>query len=243
VERDAAFQAGAVDGIVSDLLGAAFAAQAGFDARVTSLTDGRYGIVSAPGSGITSAAGLAGVPVGLSTSTIIQYATDVLLKRGGLRSEEIVGMAVPKIQVRMELLLSGQLKAACLPEPLLSVARARGAVLIAASDESGFGAGVLLFSSKVLDARIGDVRALYAAYWKAAQAINANDASYRAFLVEKASFPKEIRDQFRFVRYRAPRLPEAADVRDVLAWMKGRGLLTKDIDAAALLDGRAIAGW
>ncbi len=243
VERDAAFQAGAVDGVVSDLLGAALAAQAGFDVRVTSLTDGRYGIVSAPGSGIANAAGLAGVPVGISTSTIIQYATDVLLKRAGLTPDQIVGMAVPKIQVRMELLLAGQLKAACLPEPLLSVARARGATLIAASDESGFGAGVLLFSRKVLDTRLADVRALYAAYWKAAQAVNANDAAYRSFLVEKAAFPKEIRDQFRFVRYHAPRLPEISDVRDVLAWMKGKGLLSKDIDPATLLDGRAIAGW
>ena len=243
VERDAALQSGKLDGAVSDLLGAALAAKGGFDLRVTSLTDGRYGIVAAPGSGITTAAGLAGVPIGISTSTIIQYATDVLLSRAGLTRSQIVGLSVPKIQVRMELLAAGQLKAACLPEPLLSVARARGATLIAASDAAGFGAGVLLFPRALLDTRLDDARRFYAAYRDACQKINGDNDAYRDFLVEKASFPREIVSSFQFVRYQTPRLPSVQDVRDVLTWMKTAGLLTDDIDPSSLLDGRAIAGW
>lgn len=243
VERDAALQAGKIDGAVSDLLGAALAAKNGFDLRVTSLTDGRYGIVSAAGSGITTAAGLAGVPIGVSMSTIIQYATDVLLTRAGLAPAQIVGLAVPKIQVRMELLGAGQLKAACLPEPLLSVARARGATLIAATDAAGFGAGVLLFPRAVLDARLADVHAFYAAYRYACAKINGDTDAYRGFLVDKASFPREIESSFQFVRYQEPRLPSVKDVRDVIAWMTTKGLLSADIDPSSLLDGRAIAGW
>jgi len=60
VERDAALQAGAIDGAVSDLLAVAFASRAGFDIKATSLTDGRYGILVSPGSRIPSLAGLAG---------------------------------------------------------------------------------------------------------------------------------------------------------------------------------------
>jgi NitT/TauT family transport system substrate-binding protein len=243
MERDAALQAGAVDGVVSDLLAAALAAQAGFDVRVASLTDGRYGIVTAPGSGITTAAGLANVPIGISTNTIIQYATDTLLSRAGLAREAIAGTAVPKIQVRMELLLSGQLKAACLPEPLLTVARARGAALISASDDAGFKAGVILFTRACLDSRLADARGFYKAYWKAAQAVNASPDSYRDFLVRQASFPEEARSAFVFVSYKAPRLPDPADVAAVISWMRGRGLLTGDVDGARLLDGRAVTGW
>jgi NitT/TauT family transport system substrate-binding protein len=240
LERDAALQAGAVDGAVSDLLAAALAAQAGFDFRVTSLTDGRYGIVTAPGSGLSRAVDLAGVPVGISTNTVIQYAVDALLSRAGLPQASILGLAVPKIQVRMELLLSGQLKAACLPEPLLTVARRRGATLVAASDDAGFSAGVVLFSLRALDSRQPEVAAFYRAYWRASQAINANDSRYRAFLVEKALFPEEARDAFLFVRYAKPRLPSEAAVSEVLAWMRAKGLLSKDIPPASLMDGRAI---
>jgi NitT/TauT family transport system substrate-binding protein len=243
MERDAALQSGAVDGVVSDLLAAALGVQGGFAVRVASLTDGRYGIVTAPGSGISTAAGLAGVQVGISTNTIIQYATDTLLSRAGLASDMIVGLAVPKIQIRMELLLSGQLKAACLPEPLLTVARARGATLISASDDAGFRAGVIIFTKAALDARTADVQRFYKAYWKAAQAVNANNDSYRDFLVKTAGFPEEARAAFTFVRYLKPRLPETADVVAVLSWMKGKGLLTREIEPAALLDGRAVSGW
>jgi NitT/TauT family transport system substrate-binding protein len=241
VERDAALQAGAVDGAVADLLAAVLAAQGGFDFRVTSLTDGRYGIVTAPGSGIARAADLAGIPVGLSTNTIIQYAVDSLLTRAGLTASSIQGLAVPKIQVRLELLLAGQLKAACLPEPLLTVARQKGAILVASSDDAGLGAGVLMFSASAVDARTGDIASFYRAYWRAASAINSGNDRYKDFLVERAGFPEEARRSFEFVRYAKPRLPSTADVGAVVAWMRRRGLLTKEIDVGSILDGRAIA--
>ncbi|HOX33335.1 MAG TPA: MetQ/NlpA family ABC transporter substrate-binding protein [Spirochaetales bacterium] len=240
VERDAALQSGAVDGAVADLLAAALAAQAGFQLRVASLTDGRYGIVAAPGSGISKPADLAGVPIGISTNTVIQYAVDSLLSRAGLPASSIQGLAVPNIQLRMELLLSGKLKAACLPEPLLTVAKAKGAVLVAASDDAGLGAGVLMFPASVLDSRLAEVAAFYRAYAKAAERINADTARYRPFLVEKAGFPAEARESFAFVRYAKPRLPSERDLASALDWMRAKGILTRDLDPASLLDARAI---
>jgi NitT/TauT family transport system substrate-binding protein len=241
VERDAALQAGAIDGAVSDLLAVAFASRAGFDIKATSLTDGRYGILVAPGSGITSLGGLAGRSVGISSNTIIQYASETMLARAGVALSDIKSLAVPKIQLRMELLLAGQLDAACLPEPLLSVAGAKGAVLLASSDDAGLGAGVLAFSRAALDNRLSDIAAFYRGYWRAASKINANTDSYRAFLVDAAGFPAEVRDSFRFIAYKKPRLPSDADLAAVLSWMKAKALLAKDIDPSSLVDGRAIA--
>jgi NitT/TauT family transport system substrate-binding protein len=261
VERDAALQAGAIDGAVSDLLAVALSAQGGFDIKATSLTDGRYGLVASPQSRIDSLAGLADVPIGISSNTIIQYAAETMVAASGVAKERIRGLAVPKIQLRMELLLAGQLEAACLPEPLLSVARAKGARLIAASDDfastldqgTGFGAGVIVFSKSVLDNRLADVAAFYRGYALAASAIDAKSDSYRDFLVAKAGFPAEVRDSFSFVYYRKPRLPKPADVDSVLSWMRAKGLLAKELPSGAaigekdLVDGRALAeaakGW
>jgi NitT/TauT family transport system substrate-binding protein len=247
VERDAALQAGALDGAVSDLLAVALAAQGGFDLRATSLTDGRYGILVSPLSRITSLGGLAGKSVGISSNTIIQYAAETMLGRAGVVRADIKSLAVPNIQVRMELLLAGQLDAACLPEPLLSVARAKGAALLAASDDEGLGAGVIVFSRAALEGRLHDIAAFYRAYWKAASEVDAKPDSYRSFLVDKAGFPAEVRDSFRFIAYKKPRLPATADLDAVIAWMRAKGLLAKDIDPRSLVDGRAIAeaaeGW
>jgi NitT/TauT family transport system substrate-binding protein len=245
VERDAALQAGAIDGAVSDLLAVALATQGGFDLRATSLTDGRYGIVASPGSGISSLAGLAGKPIGISSNTIIHYAAETMLARAGIASADIRVLAVPKIQLRMELLLAGRLDAACLPEPLLSVAVAKGARLLAASDDVVHGldlhAGVIVFPKAVLDGRLADVVAFYRAYKRAAEKIDAAPDSYRPFLVDKALFPAEVRDSFTFVVYENPRLPSPVDIGAALAWMRAKGLLKQELKSALLVDGRPIA--
>jgi len=66
VERDSAFQAGAVDGVVTDVLAVMLAVQGGFTVKITSLTDGRYGIAATPGSKAEKLADLAGKKIVLN---------------------------------------------------------------------------------------------------------------------------------------------------------------------------------
>jgi len=242
-ERDAAIQAGRVDGAISDILAAAFLAAGGFDMRITSASDGRYGIVAAPGSGIDDAKQLAGKRIGMSTNTIIQYVVDTITEAAGLPQASYQTVAVPKMPVRLEMLLAGQIDAAGLPEPMLTAAVARGARLVGTTDQFQIDAAVLLFSKAVLDSRLDDVRRFYRAYVDATGKIEADPNAWRSFLVEKAAFPVEVKDAYRFVHYRNPTLPSADQISRVLAWLKARGLLSKDIDPADLTDGRAIAAW
>lgn len=242
-ERDAAIQAGRLDGAISDLLAAAFLVAGGFDMRVTSATDGRYGIAAAPGSGITNAAGLAGKKIGLSSNTIIQYSVDAITNAAGLSASGYSAVAIPKMPVRMEMLLAGQVDAAGLPEPFLTTAIQRGATLVGTTEQFRIDAAVIVFSKAVLDSRLTEVKQLYTAYAMAAEKINAAPDSYRSFLVEKARFPAEVKDAYRFVKYRKPTLPEAAQVQAAISWLKARGLLSKDLVPADLLDGRAVTAW
>ncbi len=242
-ERDAAVQAGRLDGAVSDVLAAAFLAAGGFDTRITSATDGRYGIAAAPGSGIASAAGLAGRRVGLSTNTIIQYSVDAVVGAAGLAPDAYTAVAIPKMPVRMEMLLAGQVDAAGLPEPFLTTAVERGAALVGTTEQFHIDAAVVVFSEAVLNARLKDVRRLYEAYADAAARINAAPESYRAFLVEKARFPEDAARAYRFVTYRKPTLPPLGQVEAAVSWLAERGLLSKPVDPSGLLDDRAVAAW
>ncbi len=243
VERDAAFQAGAVDGVIGDILAAALAVQGGFEVRITSLTDGRYGIVVGPDSGVSSLKDLAGKQIGLSANTIIQYMVDSFMTDAGVPPEKILSLAVPKMPVRLEMVLGGQTAAAGLPEPLLTLAKIRGGKILASTDDSGLRAGVILFTKKAADSMQAEIRAMYKAYWRAARAINADNEAYRPFLVSKANFPEETVSAYRFVRYEKPRLPLRADIVPVLSWMRSKGLLRAPVDPDSLLDGRALAGW
>jgi NitT/TauT family transport system substrate-binding protein len=242
-ERDAAIQAGKVDGAISDLLAAAFFAAGGFDTRVTSLTDGRYGIVASPQSGIKSLEGLRGKRIGLSANTIIQYTVDAQLEAAGVSMTEYEAVSVPRMPLRLEMVLGGQIEAASLPEPLLTAAAAQGAALLSTTDTTGIDAGILLFSQKVLDDRLESVRAFYRAYYQACLKINADPDAYRDYLVEKAAFPAAVRDAYQFVAYRKPVLPPASQIEQALRWLKTRNLLEADLKAEDLVDSRPISGW
>ncbi|MDR1466325.1 MAG: ABC transporter substrate-binding protein [Treponema sp.] len=242
-ERDSAIQSGNVDGSISDLLAAAFFYIGGFDTKITSLTDGRYGIAASPTSDIQDLTGLAGKQIGLSTNTIIQYTVDAQLEKAGVGADNYTPVSVPRMPLRMEMLLAGQIDAASMPEPLLTAVVGQGAILLSTTDTLGIDAGILLFSKKVLDNRLDDVKKFYRAYYKAAQKINENPDAYRAFLVEKASFPEAVRDAYQFVNYRKPILPEEAQIDQAVEWLKAKELISTDVTAEDLVDRRITAEW
>ncbi|MDR3277071.1 MAG: ABC transporter substrate-binding protein [Treponema sp.] len=242
-ERSVAFQAGQLDGIISDLANAAQFAAGGFDSKITSLTDGRYGVAGSPALADKRLEGLRGKRIGLSAGTLIQYTLDIQLAAAGIGLEDYEPVPVPQMPLRIEMVLTGQLEAVSLPEPLLTAAVERGAVLLSTTDGTDIDAGVLLFRGAALDSRLDAVRAFYRAYYRAAEQINANPGAYRDFLVEKAGFAAEVRDAYRFVRYRKPTLPTVEQINRVLVWLKARGIQDTVLNPEALLDQRIVAEW
>ena len=126
MERDAALQSGNLDGAVSDLLAVIFARSGGFAVHAVSYTDGSYNLIASPNAGIASAGDLRGKEIAISRNTIIEYVTDEILEVNGLVEQEVSKVVIPQIPVRLEMLQSGNLGAAVLPEPMASVAVASG---------------------------------------------------------------------------------------------------------------------
>jgi len=242
-ERDAAIQAGRLDGAISDLLAAAFLAAAGYDFKVTSSTNGRYGIIASPQSGIKTLQELRGKRIGLSVNTIIQYTVDAQLSAVGISMNEYEAVAIPRMPLRLEMVLSGQVEAASLPEPLLTAAVAQGAVLLSTTDTTNINAGILLFSKKTLDTNLNSVRAFYRAYYKAAEEINSNPDAYRDYLVKEAGFPEAVKNTYRFITYKKPSLPANSQVRNVLEWLKNRNLLNVNLSPENIIDTRIVNEW
>jgi len=242
-ERDAAIQAGQLDGVMSDLLAAAFLAAGGFDFRITSLTDGRYGIVASPQSGITSAAQLRDRRIGLSVNTVIQYTVDAQLGAIGIPMGEYETVAVPNQNIRLNMVLDGTVDAGGFPDPFLTAAVVQGAVLVSTTDSVGVMPGVILFSQRALNNRLEDVRAFYRVYYRAAQEINADPDTFRRQLVEHANFPEIVRDTFDFVTFSKPTMVPEQEIVNALDWLRRRDLLQAALSPADLIDTRAINEW
>lgn len=225
-DRDSALQSGNLDGAISDMLAAAFAAEGGFDVKMTSKTDGSYKLLVNAGKGIDSFDKLKGNDIAISQNTIIEYATDMMLKEANISSEDVKKVAIPQMPVRLEMLQNGKVAAATLPEPLASAAIKNGAVLLNSSDKLGINPGVLLFTTKATKEKSEEIKAFYTAYNKAVDYLNKEDKSkYIDSLIEKAGFPADVKDVLVLPEYNKAVVPSEKDFTNVINWLTEKQLI------------------
>jgi len=248
LERDSALAAGAIDGAISDPIGALLLDKGRGLLKITSLglgktsAEGVFAILAAPSSEIHTLDDLKGVEIAVSNSTIIEYVTDRLLEQQGFSQEEITKVEVKKMPIRMQMLLSGSVQAATLPEPLSSIAAGKGArVLIRDADlDQSLSQTVVVITTEALNSKKEAVQSLFKAYGRAVEAINDDPESYRSLVVEKGRIPPFLADNYPIAVYPAPE-PFSKDLFEPAAsWLVDKGLIEtityEDIVATDFLD-------
>ena len=225
MERDAALQSGNLDGAVSDLLAVIFARSGGFSMHAVSYTDGNYNLVAGGNAGISAVADLRGKEIAISRNTIIEYVTDEILSVNGMKEQDVSKVVIPQIPVRLEMLQSGNLAAAVLPEPMASVAVASGSRYVTGSGDLGINPGVIVFTDSSINEKAQSIRAMYRAYNKAVKYLNDTPcAEYIDLVMEKSGFPAPARDALDLKPYRSAGLPAEKDVEETVRWVKNKEL-------------------
>ncbi len=226
--RETALQTGRIDGSISDLINAVSARASGFDVRVVSGTDGVFALLGAPGGRLRSLEdwkARSRVRTGLVESSIVTFLTEKMLRGAGVDPRTIDLVTTLQVPTRMELLLSGRIDAACLPEPMAAVAVRRGAIRIADTTSLPTTPGVLLFTGRAVRERGREIATLLEAYDLAVAELNRNGNAWRPLVVAKGGFPEEARDAFVLPRFQPSMPPTLEDVAEVENWMKAHGLL------------------
>lgn len=232
VERDQLMQAGRIDGMINEIAGAANFNREKGQVKIVAVARSPIGdsplfrVLAAPESGLATVADLAGVPIGVSKNTIIEYITTRLLAAGGVKNEAITYKSVPVLPERLQLLLSGQLRAVTLPDPLGASAIKSGAVEIV-SDTAlrAMSASVVTFSNKALSAKGAAVKDFMAAWDRAAADLNAAPESYRPLMLKNIRVPKNVAADFRIPPLPRKALPTREQWDDVMDWMVEKKLL------------------
>lgn len=231
-ERDQLMQAGQIDGMLNELMSTILYNRDGVKvqsirfARTATADYPVFRILSAPNSQITNVEQLRNIPVAISDGTIIEYTTDRLLEQAGFSGDEIASVSVPKIPDRMSLLMSGELQAANLPDPVASLAIRNGAHLVI--DDTAYpeiSYSVYTFSKVSLDDKPQAVRAFLAAVEKAVQDINADKTRWRGVLAEKQLIPEAILDSYVLPDYPTAGVPNETQYEDALSWLLDKGLI------------------
>jgi NitT/TauT family transport system substrate-binding protein len=229
LNRETALQAGNIDGTISDMINAIQAWSRGFDARVTSVSEGSFSLLSAPSSTLVSLGDFrrvsARVKTGLLEDSIVYYVTERMLQSAGADSKCIELVPVVALPARLEMLLAGKIEAACLPEPLATMAAAKGAHRLSDTEQLGTTPGVILFTKKALVEKSREIVAFYHAYDRAVVEVNANGEKYLDDIVEGCEFPPLVRDLMHIPKFHRSFTPSRDQVADVGRWMKEKGLV------------------
>ena len=226
MDRDAALQSGNLDGAISDMLAVAFAKAGGFDVKVTSYTDGTYKLIAGKGDGDVKPQDLAGKDVAVSKNTIIEYVTDRIMASQNMPEDSINKVVIPQIPTRLEMLQSGKLAAATLPEPMGSIAIANGCRFVTDSEEMGVNPGVMMFTAKAASDKKAELQAFYRAYNKAVNYLNEHPQDeYMELVIEKSGFPDAAKAALKLPQYREAGLPAEKDVSECINWMVQKELI------------------
>jgi NitT/TauT family transport system substrate-binding protein len=238
-ERDQLIAAGKADGTVNETLAVMLFNKESIQMQVVRYAlrptenAGHFFILASGKSGITTAAGLKGVEIGVSQGTVIEYVTERLLQAEGFTVEEIKTIAVPKIPDRMALLGSGELKAGVLPDPLASLAVQQGAVVVADdSKHPEYGFSVISFRKAVIDANPEAVKAFLAAIEDATTLLNADPTKYNNVLSEQKLVPEPLIGKFKVPPFPVAGVPTEAEWLDAWNWARQKGMLNVNVSYA-----------
>jgi ABC-type nitrate/sulfonate/bicarbonate transport systems, periplasmic components len=242
VERDTALQAGQIDGEVADMVAVALLKKIGTDVKIASIglgatpKEGRFAILSSPKSTIKDAAGLKGASLGISQNSIIDYVSDKMLIDKGVQLNDVKKMSIPKMPVRVDMLLSDQINAACLPDPLAALAQAKGAHLIIDDTYRNISQTVLLFRTKSIQDNPEGIKAAVRVYGLAGQALTKNPDQYRTLFLEKAQIPSELKGSYKTPTFSKLQLPTEDEINSIMKWMVDKKLIPEAYSYQELVD-------
>lgn len=224
VDRDTAMQTGQLDAVMADMLTIIFYNDAGFKTKMIAETYGDYVMVTAPNLSVSAMDKQEVLKVGISSNTVIEFATDEVSKALGI-NDQIEKIAIPQMPVRLEMLGAGELQMATLPEPLASTAVIGGGEKVEGTLDLKLKPGVFIATEQAITEKSEALKKLYEAYNQSVKYINETDQSeFIQLFVDQLGFPPVLVDVFDFPELNQAITPDQATFERVLGWMQEKGL-------------------
>ncbi|NCB63062.1 MAG: metal ABC transporter substrate-binding protein [Clostridia bacterium] len=235
-DRDAALQAGELDGVFTDYIGVCIYQNAGLDVKITGVTDGDYLFVTGADSGIATLADARGASIAISENTLIEYSLDYILAQNGESPDYVKKEVVPKIPDRLEMLRTGNIDLGLLPDPFATLALGSGATKLGSANDAGLYPAVMGFLSSAISEKSDTLKMFYAAYREAVDYVNSTPiADFEAVAIAGAGFPEELKGQITLPSFRKDTLPTGEDLQSAIDWAAAKGLCADTLKPDDLL--------
>lgn len=231
-DRDAALQAGALDGLIADEIAISIYQNSGIDMKITGQTNGAWTLVVGKDSGIENLSGLKNKKMAISENTMIDYLSDYIATENGVSADEIEKVAIPAMPARLEALKNKQVDAAILPAPFDDTAVADGGKALAKIDNADITISAFGFTQEEIDTNGDAIKAFFAGYNKAVEYMQNTDIKeYEDVLIETVGYSEDTRGNIVLPELKLNYLPKVENVQAVFDWSKKKGIIDKDLKA------------
>lgn len=231
-DRDAALQAGALDGLIADEIAISIYQNSGIDMKITGQTNGAWTLVVGKDSGIENLSGLKNKKMAISENTMIDYLSDYIATENGVSADEIEKVAIPAMPARLEALNNKQVDAAILPAPFDDTAVADGGKALAKIDNADITISAFGFTQEEIDTNSDAIKAFFAGYNKAVEYMQNTDIKeYEDVLIETVGYSEDTRGNIVLPELKLNYLPKVENVQAVFDWSKKKGIIDKDLKA------------
>ena len=231
-DRDAALQAGELDGVIADEIGISIYQNSGIDMKITGQTNGAWTLVVGKDSGIESLQDLKGKKMAISENTMIDYLSDYIAEENGLNSSDIEKVAIPAMPARLEALRNKQVDAAILPAPFNDIAIADGGKGLATIDNADIMISAIAFLQDQIDNNEDAIKAFFAGYNKAVEYMKNTDIKeYEDIVISTVGYSEDAKGNIVLPELKTNYLPDVDKVQAVFDWSKNNGIISEDLKA------------
>jgi NitT/TauT family transport system substrate-binding protein len=235
LEKDIALSSGRIVGYFGDLMTPMVLQANNAGVRITATNfnttheQRMFAVLASPQSTNKGLEEIAKAGVATSTNALPEYLVERLLQQRKIAKGKINFIDVKSIPIRLQMLLSNQVPAALLPEPLASLAEMKGAKTLLDDKGRGLSATVLAFSERFIRTNPQAIKAFQAAVDRASDYINKNPQEVRAIMNRECKIPDTLKDAFPIPKFPKLAAPSQKQVMDVYGWLYEKKIITKEM--------------
>jgi NitT/TauT family transport system substrate-binding protein len=242
-DRDAAFLSGKLDGMLTDYPCAALLQTKGARLRLVMENDGCLSLITSKKYDVRNPEDLKGKNIAISCNTLIEYATDEVMKQARLTPGEANKPEINNIFLRLMMLENGQITASFLPGPATAIAVNDGHTVLLNTIQMGIHSAGTAFTEETIKEKNEEIRRFITGYNLGVKYLQTYPRDkWGEILTQEFGLPETVAAQVDLPDYRPAMCPSSHDIKKAIAWLKNKGAIPGNYQGENLVDTTFIPG-
>jgi len=236
-DRDAAFQTGQMDGMITDypsaiVLQAIHHTDLGFILK----NDGYFCFIVSKESNVNQLEQLKEKNIAVSRNTVIEYATDQLLNKARINNTEVNIPEIGQIPLRLQMLQYDQIDASFLPDPAASVAMNSKHRSLISTQELDIDFTATAFSRKAINEKRKEIELLITGYNLGVDYIKMHPQKEWEQVLVETGVPESLTGLIALPGYQKAKRPSAKAMDKAIRWLKEKRRIPETYSEKNLID-------